>query len=103
MADIARLPSLTDAVEKVGDETGNASICAFADRLLTAPVGGAMRLLSRLTLNATNGQARHAADRFGGGRQILFASVLRFCVMAARWNSSRAPLRPRRRMRSKRW
>ncbi len=27
----------------------------------------------------------------GGGRQIRMASVLRFCTIAARWNSSRAP------------
>ena len=32
------------------------------------------------------------------------AIVLRFCTMAGRWSSSRAPMRPRRRMRSKpRW
>jgi hypothetical protein len=30
---------------------------------------------------------------FVGGRQIRIASVLRFCTMAARWNSSRAPER----------
>jgi hypothetical protein len=29
------------------------------------------------TNNATNGQARYAADRFCGGRQIWFAMVLR--------------------------
>jgi hypothetical protein len=33
--------------------------------------------------------AAHIAS--GGGRQIWFASVLRFSTIAARWNSSRAP------------
>ena len=32
---------------------------------------------------------------------MCFASVFRFCTMAARWNSSRAPESPRRRVRSK--
>jgi CubicO group peptidase (beta-lactamase class C family) len=43
------------------------------------------------------------ASSWGVGRQIWFARVFRFCTMAARWNSSRAPERPRKRMRSKRW
>jgi hypothetical protein len=38
-----------------------------------------------------------------GGLGVRRASVLRFCTIAARWNSSRAPERPRRRIRSKRW
>jgi hypothetical protein len=32
---------------------------------------------------------------FGGGRQIRIASVLRFCTIAVRWSSSRAPERPK--------
>src|SRR5271154_407066 len=43
----------------------------------------------------------HAGDSFGGGGQIRFARVLRFCTMAARWNSSDALERPRRRIRFK--
>src|SRR5262245_30099182 len=39
----------------------------------------------------------------GGGRNSRPASILRFCTMAARWNSSRAPERPRSRRRSKVW
>jgi len=38
---------------------------------------------------------------WGGGPSRRSAMVLRFCTMAARWNSSRAPERPRSRMRSK--
>ena len=34
--------------------------------------------------------ATHAACLFGRGRQKEFASVLRYCTIAARWNSSRA-------------
>src|SRR5436305_8501995 len=47
-------------------------------------------------------QVRQVADKFDGDRQRHVASVLRFCTTAARWNSSRAPERPRSRMRSKR-
>src|SRR4029434_25034 len=53
--------------------------------------------------DATDIHATHATCLSGGGRQMWLASVLRFCAIAARWNSSRAPERPRRRMRSKRW
>jgi hypothetical protein len=35
-----------------------------------------------------------AANASGGGCQSWLASVLRFCTMAARWNSSRAPETP---------
>jgi hypothetical protein len=47
--------------------------------------------------------AANARVRFGGGLSIRSARVLRFCTMAARWNSSRAPERPRSRIRSKPW
>ena len=58
-----------------------------------------------LDAHATNRcNATHARVGCGGGRMRRRASVLRFCTIAARWNSSLAPDRPRRRMRSKpRW
>ena len=45
----------------------------------------------------------NARVRFGGGPSVRSARVFRFCTMAARWNSSRAPERPRSRIRSKPW
>ena len=54
-----------------------------------------------LDAHATNRRdATHAQAGCGGGRMRRRASVLRFCTMAARWNSSRAPERPRSRSRS---
>ena len=66
-----------------------------------------VELCPRPTSDATaliepDAYATHRACAFGGGRQKWFASVLRFCTIAARWNSSRAPERPLNRMRSKR-
>jgi hypothetical protein len=40
-----------------------------------------------------NAQATHGVGIFGGGRQMRIASGLRFCTIAVRWNSSRAPER----------
>jgi hypothetical protein len=59
---------------------------------------------STSTLRDATGTGAHATDaavRSGGWRTRRRASVLRFCTMAARWNSSRAPERPRSRSRSK--
>jgi hypothetical protein len=69
------------------------------------PISG--ELYPRPTSDATaltqpDAYATHKARAFGGGHQKWFASVLRFCTIAARWNSSRAPKRPLNRMRSKR-
>jgi hypothetical protein len=44
--------------------------------------------------------ATHAPVGSGGGRMRRTASGSRFCTMAARWNSSRAPERLRRRSRA---
>jgi hypothetical protein len=55
------------------------------------------------TLDAWDAQATHAAGVSSRGGQIYLASVFKFCTMAARWNSSRAPERPRNRIRSKPW
>src|SRR5690349_16118313 len=64
---------------------------------------GAAVARARLGENSSaEAHALHTAGSFGGGCQIRAASVLRFCTMAARWNSSRAPVRPLSRMRSKR-
>jgi hypothetical protein len=41
-----------------------------------------------------------ARVRSGGGPSIQSAMVFKFCTIAARWNSSRAPERPRSRIRS---
>src|SRR5258708_37586162 len=66
--------------------------------LAIPPAGDGMN-----STDATEAYAGTTFIAFGGGRQIWFASVLRFCTIAARWNSSRAPERPRNRIRSKRW
>src|SRR6202048_525879 len=55
------------------------------------------------TSDAKDAQATHAAGVFSHGRHIWLARVFKFCTMAARWNSSRAPERPRNRIRSKPW
>jgi hypothetical protein len=90
---------LTDAVEKgldlivvPLDASSDGLSLAFASRL------GVDADASNDAYVATGANAR---VRFGGGPSIRSASVLRFCTMAARWNSSRAPERPRSRMRSK--
>ncbi len=79
----------------------------FLLSVLVSFLGGAGELSAGVQLlvglDATDAQATHAAGMSGGGRQIWLARVLRFCTMAARWNSSRAPERPRSRIRSKRW
>src|SRR5260370_40384082 len=54
-------------------------------------------------LDATDAQATHAVGVFSNGRQIWLARVFKFCTMAARWNSSRAPEKPRNRIRPKPW
>ena len=56
-----------------------------------------------LPLDATGAQAMHAVGVFSNGRQIWLARVFKFCTMAARWDSSRAPEKPRNRIRSKPW
>src|ERR1039458_6002226 len=94
--------SWVDGVDKVGDETGGPLKLGFCRSFARRPLWGAARSLTLLTLFATHAHATHAAWTFGGGRQTWPASVLRFCTMAARWNSSRAPERPRKRIRSKR-
>src|SRR5215831_5875768 len=57
--------------------------------------------LARAFNNATDAQATHAVGVFSNGRQIWLARVFKFFTMAARWNSSRAPEKPRNRIRSK--
>ena len=77
---------------------------------VTDPSGAVIPGVSIKVTNTGTGAARGAAafqvtrasGWFGGEHQLWFASVLRFCTIAARWNSSRAPERPLSRMRSKR-
>src|SRR5262245_57159523 len=90
-------PSLTDAVEKGVDSTVVSLDTGFDGRRLTQG-SGVVRWVWPSNAYATDLRARS-----GGGPRIRSASVLRFCTMAARWNSSRAPDSPRRRMRSKPW
>ena len=63
------------------------------------------RLVSGVDVDAATDayatDATNARVRFGGGPSIRSAMVFKFCTIAARWNSSRAPERPRSRMRSK--
>src|SRR6266699_6696686 len=90
--------SLTDGVDKVDEATALAPAeLLMGFRLIDPPPPG------RCVWNCDLGYAGTTFIAFGGGRQIWFASVLRFCTIAARWNSSRAPERPRNRIRSKRW
>jgi hypothetical protein len=69
----------------------------------------AFRPWSVLTENNWRGRSNRGASgkRYepSGGcwPGVRSASVLRFCTMAARWNSSRAPERPLSRIRSKPW
>src|SRR6266568_5256496 len=96
-AGVPRPPSLTDGVDKVDEATALAPAeLLMGFRLIDPPPPG------RCVWNCDLGYAGTTFIAFGGGRQIWFASVLRFCTIAARWNSSRAPERPRNRMRSKR-
>src|SRR5262245_37471773 len=53
------------------------------------------------TTDAYETDPTSARVRSGGGSSIRIAMVFKFCTIAARWNSSRAPERPRSRMRSK--
>src|SRR5271154_2155226 len=91
-------PQWDDGVEKVGFPFGVMLLGVFLSRL----IGG------DLDADATDAimiacQADAARRVAGGGPRIRSAMVLRFCTVAARRNSSRAPERPRSRMRSKRW
>src|SRR5438105_4162018 len=90
-------PLRVDAVEKVSDNRGVALYLSFSSPL------GRMTDAANPAPETTDIHTTHIACAAGGGRQIRFARVLRFCTVAARWNSSRAPERPRRRIRSKRW
>src|SRR5437667_10564767 len=87
-----------DGVDKVDEATALAPAeLLMGFRLIDPPPPG------RCVWNCDLGYAGTTFIAFGGGRQIWFASVLRFCTIPARWNSSRAPERPRNRIRSKRW
>ena len=90
---------LTDAVEK-GLDLIAVPLDAFAVGLSLAFDGG-LGVDAEASDDAYAAEAADARVRFLGGSSIRSASVLRFCTMAARWNSSRAPERPRSRMRSK--
>jgi CMP-2-keto-3-deoxyoctulosonic acid synthetase len=96
LADVVGGPTLTDAVEKVSDDRDVALYLSFSSLPL-----GRMTDAANPTPETTDIHATHMACAAGGGGQTRFARVLRFCTIAARWNSSRAPERPRRRIRSK--
>src|SRR6266571_3097502 len=106
-----RLPLVTDAVEKVADEVARAVQSAFESLFSSRSSSSCLAGLASLArasnapgmLDATDAQARHAVGVFSNGRQIWLARVFKFCTMAARWNSSRAPEKPRNRIRSKPW
>jgi hypothetical protein len=99
------LPGLTDAVEEVANAMGAAlhfeHLRVSIDPVFTSPAGGSAGV-QRLVDFGRHAHTTRAAAMFGGGRQMRIASVLRFCTIAARWNSSRAPESPLSRMRSKR-
>jgi hypothetical protein len=91
---------MTDAVEKGLDSIVVSVDAAFDARCCYAVSSG---VEVDATADAYATDATNAGFPSDGGPRILSASVLRFCAMAARWNSSRAPERPRSRMRSKPW
>jgi len=91
---------MTDAVEKGFDSIVVSLDAAFDGRCYYA-ISSGVEVDATTDPYATD--ATNAGFPSGGGPRILSASVLRFCTMAARWNSSRAPERPRSRMRSKPW
>src|SRR6202043_2416924 len=87
----------TDAVEK------SLAIIGFAIGGRFRPLPGRALPPDRRTPELTC-QASYAIDahtRSVGGPRRRSAIVLRFCTIAARGNSSRAPVRPRKRIRSK--
>jgi hypothetical protein len=92
-------PLWVDTVDKVGAERRE-GLCWWPSAFIL-PLGRVC-ITCALTFDGTAAHLTLATCASGGGRQIWLASVLRFCAMAQRWNSSRAPERPRRRMRSKR-
>src|SRR6266571_3269130 len=101
---------MTDAVEKVADDLrerfhltflGSGFVSVFVSFSVGTTDMGAGVQLSQV--GSTDAQATHVAGMFSHGRQIWLARVFKFCTMAARWNSSRAPERPRNRIRSKPW
>ena len=98
---------MTDAVDKVGGVTGLVLLAAARLRWFFAfvrtPVGWRARHWTLRDATDTDSHATDVAARSGGGQTSRKAIVLRFWTMAARWNSSRAPERPRSRNRSKPW
>lgn len=94
---------MTDAVDKPHRTGISSSLPRLPNVLaligLSLPDRAAHDADATTDAHATN--ATHASAWLGGGRNRRSAIVLRFCTMAARWNSSRAPLKPRSRMRSK--
>jgi len=99
-AHIAKPTLMTDAVEKGLDLIVVSLDAAFDCRCCYAVSSG---VEVDATTDAYATDATNAGFPSDGGPRILSASVLGFCTMAARWNSSRAPERPRSRMRSKPW
>jgi hypothetical protein len=89
---------MTDAVEKGFD-----SIVASLDAAFDGRYAVSSGVEVDATADAYATDATNAGFPSDGGPRILRASVLRFCTMAARWNSSRAPERPRSRVRANPW
>lgn len=100
-ADIRGPPLRADAVEKVLGSMVVPLDPVWAGLRMSLAFDG-LRLVSGVDVDAaTDAYANNARVRFGGGPSIRSAIVFKFCTIAARWNSSRAPERPRSRMRSK--
>src|SRR5215813_12236830 len=79
---------------------GSLTVFLRPDRGIWLAVYDGVRL-DRAAADADAVDTPHAGAGWGGGPISRSAMVLRFCTMAARWNSSRAPERPLSRMRSK--
>src|SRR3974377_2483104 len=88
---------MTDIVEKVDFSAGIMLLGGFA-----AHDYGRTRY-GRSRENGWRLQANDTRGWTSSGFRFLSAKVLRFCTVAASRNSSRAPERPRSRIRSKRW
>src|SRR6266404_1170273 len=86
-ADLHVRPLMVDAVEKGFDSIVVSLDAVFDGRDLAMGIG--------IEVDATtDAYAINAGVRSGGGPRIRSASVFRFCTMAVRWISPRAPRVP---------
>jgi hypothetical protein len=86
---------LTDAVEKVSPFLSVMALDCVVEEVRAS--------LPAALVDPLGSHDAEASWGVTGGPMERSAKVLRFCTIAARWNSSRAPDSPRSRMRSNPW